>query len=268
MIFQLNQIPSEAKIRKYLREIIFGQNIKCHACNSRNVYAYENRYRCRKCRRSFSLLSGTYLNSLKLSWRTLWAILWCFCNRIPVKQAMNLTHLSNEAVRRAYDLFRRQIPGEYKLLSQVVQMDEAFFFGKKGKSLILAKQIGTKELAYAIHSDTSLNRSHASEFLFQNIQPRTRLQTDGGGIYEAIEKWWPVEHKVDIHRKFQFGLTSEIEGMFGVLRTFIRRMYHHVTPQKFPDYVREFCARFSSPQMFSSPNEFLAKTIRPVPFDW
>lgn len=144
-------------------------------------------------------------------------------------------------------------------------MDEAFFFGKKGKALMLAKQMGTRELAYAVHSDTNLNRSHASEFLFQNVQPRTRLQTDGGGIYEGIANWWPVLHRVDIHRKFQFGLTSEIEGMFGNLRTFIRRMYHHVTRNQFEDYVREFCARFSSPEMFNSPLSYLEKTIRPVP---
>ena len=268
MNFQLNQIPSETKIRKELRQLIFGKNIKCHFCNSREAYAYENRYRCRACRKSFSLLSGTYLKALKLSLRTLWAILWCFCNCIPVKQAMRLTHLSNEAVRRAYDLFRSQIPVEYKILSRIVQLDEAFFFGKKGKALVLAKQIGTRELAYAIHSETNLNRSHASRFLFQNIQPNTRLQTDGGSIYKAIDNWWPVNHRVDIHRKFQFGLTSEIEGMFGNFRTFVRRMYHHITREKFDDYVREFCTRFSSPEMFKDPLGYLKKTIKPVPFDW
>src|SRR3989344_2044573 len=126
----------------------------------------------------------------------------------------------------------------------------------------LAKQIGTRELAYTIHSGTNLNRSHAAEFLFQSVEPNTRLQTDGGSIYKAIENWWPGNHRVAIHRKFQFGLTSEIEGMFGNLRTFIRRMYRHVSPEKCPSYVRGFCARFSSPQMFSSPNDFLTRTIK------
>src|SRR3989344_7783315 len=110
MIFQLNQIPSETKIRKELRQLIFGKNIKCHFCNSREAYAYENRYRCRACRRSFSLLSGTYLSCLKLSSRMLWAIVWCFCNQIPVKQAQRLTNLSEQSVRHAYDLFRSAIP--------------------------------------------------------------------------------------------------------------------------------------------------------------
>jgi len=59
MIALLNQIPSEAKIKKHLRKIIFGKNIFCPWCNSRKVYRSENRYRCRKCRKPFNLLSNT-----------------------------------------------------------------------------------------------------------------------------------------------------------------------------------------------------------------
>lgn len=267
MIFQLNQIPSKAKIRKYLRQIIFGAHVRCHRCGSRNVYAFQGRYRCRPCRRSFSLLSGTYLQCLKLSLRTLWGILWCFVRRIPVAQAMSLTNLSEQAVRRSYELFRSRIPREYCILKERVQLDEAFFFGRHGKALMLAKQEGTRELAYAVHNTTNLNRSHATDFLFQNIEPRTRLQTDGAGIYQGINRWWPVEHKQDIHAKWEFSLTSEIEGMFGNFRTFIRRMYHHVTRQNFEEYVGEFCVRFCHPEMFDSPLTFLKRTIRPVPFD-
>lgn len=268
MIFQLNQIPSEAKIKKVIRKAIFGKNVTCHICGSRSVCAYENRYRCRKCRRSFSLLSGTYLKCLKLSWRSLWAVLWCFCNQIPVKQAMSLVNLSDMAVRRAYDLFRTNIPEECCILKEKVQLDEAFFFGKKqGQALMLAKQIGTRELAYAVHPTVNLNRGQASQFLFQNVEPRTRLYTDGGSIYKNITAWWPVKHQTDIHSKWEFSLTSEIEGMFGNFRTFIRRMYHHVTKEKFHEYVREFCCRFSSPETFISPNEFLARTLKRVPFD-
>jgi hypothetical protein len=84
-------------------------------------------------------------------------------------------------------------------------------------------------------------------------------------MYLNIDDWWQVSHKVDIHKRFEFGLTSEIEGMFGNLRTFIRRMYHHTTPEYLPEYVSEFCYRFSSPETFSSPFVYLEKTLKPVP---
>jgi hypothetical protein len=89
----------------------------------------------------------------------------------------------------------------------------------------------------------------------------------GALIYRGIEKWWPVTHEIDIHRKWEFGKTSEIEGMFGNFRTFIRRMYHHVSKEKMPEYVREFCVRFSSPELFENPENYLQKSLLPAPID-
>ncbi len=141
-------------------------------------------------------------------------------------------------------------------------MDEAYF---KNISLILAKQLGSKKLAHQIILKNSVDRGEAARFLFQWIAPKTTLQTDGAFIYKTIDQWWPVLHKVDIHKKFEFGLTSEIEGMFGNLRTFIRRMYHHATPEYLPEYVSEFCIRFSSPEIFNSPYDYLSKSLKSVP---
>lgn len=262
MIALLNQIPSEAKIKKLLRQIIFGKNVFCPHCRSRQIYVSENRYRCRKCRKPFSLLSGTWLANIKLSLRTFWALLWCYCNQIPVKQTVKLCHLSEVSVHHWFRQFRLRLPDFEPILEGKVQMDEAYF---KSLSLLLAKQVGSNRLAHQIIYKNSVNKGEASNFIFQWVAPGSRLQTDGAGIYKKVNHWWPIKHKVDIHRKFQFGLTSEIEGMFGVLRTFIRRMYHHTTPKYLPEYVSEFCLRFSSPEIFISPNSYLLKTLKPVP---
>jgi len=263
MIALLNQIPSEAKIKQQLRQIIFGKNFHCPRCHKRDVYSSEGRYRCRKCRRPFSLLTGTWLSGMKLNLRTFYALLWCWTQRIPVKQTHKLCHLSEVSIYAWFRVFRLHLPDLQPILKGKVQMDEAYFHSL---SLLLAKQIGTKKLAHQIIFKNSVNKTEATRFIFQNIEPHTKLQTDGSGIYSSIEQWWQVKHRVDIHRKFQFGLTSEIEGMFGVLRTFIRRMYHHVTPEYLPEYVSEFACRFSSPEIFSSPNDYLSKTLKPVPF--
>jgi transposase-like protein len=258
MIALLNQVPSEAKIKKHLRKIIFGKNLFCPHCRSRSVYAREGRYRCRKCRQPFSLLSGTWLANMKLSLRTFWALLWCWTQRVPVLQTMKLCHVSEKTVRHWFRQFRLHLPECEPILFGQVQMDEAYF---KSLSLILAKQVGTRKLAHQMVYKNSVNKGEAADFLFQFVEPRSQLQTDGAGIYRGIDKWWPVKHKRDIHRKWEFGLTSEIEGMFANLRTFIRRMYHHATPEYLPEYVREFCIRFSSPEIFDSPLTYLKNSI-------
>jgi len=262
MIALLAQLPSEAKIRTELRRIVYGAHLSCPRCRSRQVHRSEARYRCRRCRRPFTLLTGTWLESAKLALRTIWALLWCYTQQVPVKQTQAFCHVSEPTVRYWFRIFRLHVPMVEPILEGTVQLDEAYF---KNTALMLAKQVGTSNLAYTVFAKRVLDKRDAARFLFQSVAPRSRLQTDGAGIYQRIDRWWPVTHRRDIHRKWEFALTSEIEGAFGNLRTFIRRMYHHVTPLYLPELVAEFCARFTHPEWFISPQTFLQKTLCPVP---
>ena len=258
MIALLNQIPSEAQILKSIRHIRFGKNLCCPRCRSRKVQPSEGRYRCKKCRRPFTLLTGTWLAGTKLNLRTIYALLWCWTQKIPVQQTGKLCHVSEVSIYQWFRTFRLHLPPFEPILQGCVQMDEAYF---KKIALVLAKEIGTRRLAHQIIFKSSVDQTEITRFLYQWISPTTRLQTDGGGMYKRIEQWWPVSHRVDIHKKFEFGLTSEIEGLFGNLRTFVRRMYHHATPEYLPEYVSEFCYRFSSPRIFDSPLSYLKKCL-------
>lgn len=264
-MYQFNQIPSEAQIRKYLRRIVFGKEVYCPVCKSRQVYKSQERYRCKKCRIRFSLLSHTWLSNLKLSYPQFWMILWCWTTQIPVKQAMAMTHLSEVSTRHWYEQFRSHLPIDQDILEHLVQLDEAYFGGRGGRTLFMGKQVGSRKLAYQVLYGTAPCREHAWRFLETYVMPETVLNTDGAAIYKEINQWWPIYHNRDIHKRFEFAHTSEIEGMFGVLRTFIRRMYHHVTCAKLPSVVGEFCYRFSHPEIFSSPHQYLLIALRLVP---
>ena len=199
---------------------------------------------------------------MKLPLQQWWMVLWCWTKRIPVLQTQALTHLSEKAVRHWYDQFRAHLPEEYHILENIVQLDEAYF---KNWCLMAGKQIGSRKLAYELIYRQSPGRLEANSFLFEKVSPGAKIWTDGASIYKRMEDYWPVEHTADNHSKFEFSHTSEIEGVFACLRTFIRRMYHHVTPEKFPDYVREFCFRFSTPELFESPLLYCEKTLILVP---
>lgn len=267
-VYQLKQIPSEAQIKKHLRRIVFGKNLSCPHCRSRSIAHYEARYRCRKCKCKFSLLSHTWLANLKLPLQTFWLVLWCWTAQVPVKQTARLSYLSIPTVRHWFDVFRSKLPDDENLLEHLVQLDEAYF-GSKSKNtlraLFMGKQVGSRKLAYKLVDKPYPVREDAWDFLKTYVKPETGLATDGAKIYRGIERWWPVTHRYDIHRKFEFENTSEIEGIFGVLRTFIRRMYHHVTYTKLSSMVSEFCFRFSHPEMFENPYQYLLITLKLVP---
>lgn len=264
-MYQLRQIPSEAQIRKLLRRIVFGKNIFCPQCKTRNVLKNRQRFWCIKCRTRFSLLSHTWLAHVKIPLQTFWLVLWCWTQQVPVKQTAKLAQLSIPTIYHWFDVFRSHLPEDPEVLEHLVQLDEAYF-GSKSKAtlraLFMGKQMDTRKLAFKIINKSYPVREDAWDFIKDNIAPETQIATDGAKIYRGIQHWWPVTHSYDIHRKFEFVQTSEIEGIFGVLRTFIRRMYHHVSCDKLPLVVSEFCCRFSHPEMFESPYEFLLITLR------
>lgn len=261
-MYHLNQIPSEAQIRKYLRRIVFGKNVFCPVCKGRKVLKSGGRYRCPKCRIRFSLLSHTWLSNMKLPYQKFWMLLWCWTIEDPILQTAALTNLSERTVRHWFGEFRAHLPEEHHILEHIVQMDEAYF---KNAALLMAKQKGTRKLAWGVLQGIDPTKTHVAQFLFQKVKPGSKLWTDGGSIYKKIGDRWPVEHSRDIHAKFEFAHTSEIEGMFGIYRTFVRRMYHHHWSINLEEYVREFCFRFSSPDLFKNPIYYLSKSLSLVP---
>src|SRR5690242_13727554 len=106
----IKDIPSETQIRKYIKQILFGEHIFCPVCHSRKISKSKNRYWCRTCRIWFSLLSHTWLAHTKLPLQDLWVMLWCFTKQMPIKQTEAVTGLSEKAVRHHFSLFRSQLP--------------------------------------------------------------------------------------------------------------------------------------------------------------
>lgn len=263
-MYQPKTVPSDAQIRKFLRRILFGKNMACPECRSQDVVRYEDRYRCRRCRLKFSLLSQTWLANTKLSLSNLWLVLWCWTVQIPVKQAEEIIGLSKKAVRQRYQDFRDHLPQDKAILEKIVQLDEAYFGGFRGKALLMAKQKGARKLAYEILTEEP-TKLDAIRFVQKYIKPGSIVWTDGFSIYQGIDRFCPIEHRVEIHKAWEYSGTSEIEGTFGNLRTFIRRMYHHITVKNLEKTVSEFCYRFSHPEMYGKLRYYLKNTPLLVP---
>lgn len=261
----LSQIPSEKQIWKKLRAIVFGKKICCPDCG-RQAHVQElqknKMWRCTKCHNRFSVTNANWLKGMKISGKHLWALIWCWQNKINIQQVQSLIGLSIPTIRRYYELFRDNLNLDFNVvLEGNVQMDEMFV---KGAFIVGAKDITSKKIKLNVVYKKSPDRGDAMNLIQHHVKPGSVLCTDGGGIYRGCNNWWPVTHKKDIHSKWEFGLTSEIEGIWAVLRTFIRRMYHHVTIDKLPKVVSEFEARFSRKEIFNSPLAFLNNSLQSV----
>jgi hypothetical protein len=142
-------------------------------------------------------------------------------------------------------------------------MDEMF---TKQRAIVGAKQKGTRNLALWVLNEKDPNKRHAVAFLAQYLEPGSHLCTDGGGIYRGIDNQLPLTHSYEVHAKWEFSLTAEIEGVWGCFRTFVRRMYHHVTSKFLPDLAAEFTLRFRRDEVFDSPQSYIAICFQSSPF--
>ena len=262
----LHQAPSQAKIKRDIKKLVFGRKLFCPRCGSPSVKKYEGRYRCKLCRRPFSLTSATWLKGMKLPLDLFWMVMWCWTKKISLNQAAELCELSKPTIARWYGKFRDNLPEMSEVrLSGVIQMDEAYRGSKGHKFSIIGAKEKKGRVVLKVIPKSSVDRRDAIDFMAFCVAPKSKLCTDGSSIYKKIDNWFAVDHRYEIHSKWEFTLTSEIEGIWGTLTTFVRRMYHHITIDSAPSIVREFSARMSYPEWFVSPGSFFKASLKPIP---
>lgn len=263
----LQQIPKKCTLRRVLKKAVFGRKIQCPHCRSSRIVMIkqEERWRCRQCRRPFSIKSSCWLKGSKLPLETIWMLLWCWQKKVPIAQTQEIIGLSYPTVFNWYKKFRDHIPREKidTLLSGNVACDEMY---TKGNCIMGAKQKGTRNIMLKVLHKKDSNRSDAVDFLVQFTKANSNLFTDGSAIYKGIGNWHKLKHTYEIHKKWEFSLTAEMEGIWGVFRTFVRRMYHHVTNYKLEDLVHEFCLRFRRDEIFETPLNYWLICLSSKPF--
>ena len=130
---------SERQIEAELRKIFFPPKgrLKCIRCGNWKIkkVTSENRYHCPKCRKKFSLLSGTWLGHIRIPLTTFMIVLWAWMNEYPIDHTGDLSGLSHVSVRRYFRLFRLHVVKSVEFKPQEsVQVDEAYFGSFKKQS--------------------------------------------------------------------------------------------------------------------------------------
>lgn len=254
----LKQIPSKGKIKTIFKRIIFGSHVHCPYCKSRSIRIIrsEERWRCCRCDHPFSIKSSSWLKGSKLSLEQIWIILWCWQKEFSIKHTMMIAGLSYTTTYTWYKRFRDNIPKALCeiVLSNEVVCDELY---TKNNSVIGAKEKGSRNIVLKVLYAKSVTKTDAFAFLTRYTTPNSNLYTDGSSIYKGINQWHNITHTYELHKKWEFSLTSEIEGLWGVFRTFIRKMYHHVTRYTLGAIVSEFTLRFRQHKIFESPLTYL-----------
>lgn len=183
--------------------------------------------------------------------------------------AQDVTGLSYPTVRRYYALFRRKgrkyMEDHTSFLKGEVAID-ACYVGKKrngNQAVVLGVvQKNYQNLAFRIVPEE--DQGYVEKFLYDTTVPWAHVIHDGHDAYGGLE-WTGVTHEADIHAWGQFKKSCPIERIWALLRTRLRRTYHHVWKETLPEYLTEFRFKFLYRSTGKNPQQFLNFLTLPAP---
>lgn len=275
-IITLSYAISESKIRCILRKLIFKNGrLKCPHCGAFKVLSIksEKRYHCKRCRKKFSLLSGTWMKEIKIPLPVFVFLLALWLNNYSVNQAVDLTGLSIPTIRKYFRLFRLNIVKTLDFQpKESVQVDEAYFGHFKrqanyfhGTRTYLVKnktcvagiscpqtgQLATKVVA-------GKPGKPIKRFIRQTVPQDILIYSDESPIYTALRE--DYNHISRTH-DLTFQYAYYIESCWSWMKRRLFKQYHHFTKKYAKEYVSELTFKFNTRKLTKNPFEYLAKSL-------
>ena len=260
-------IPSEEAAEEFLGSLIWPDGPRCPRCGGDKVYEPGGKapmkYRCRPCRRYFSLRSGTVMRDSTVSYRKWLVALYLMTTNLEGFTAMKLK--SNLTVRhktawhmahRIREALKEQRPD--KLAGEIVEIDETWIGGRarnmhrskrpprkellRRKSIVVgAKDRETKEVRAKVVPDRS--RASLMPFIDKVVQSGALLCTDSLNAYRDPWGFW---HEAVNHKKGEYvrGIvhTNGIESFWAAFKMGFKT-YRTMSKKHLHRYVAEFVGR-------------------------
>ena len=265
-IIQLLQIfPDDATAEKWFEKQRWPEERCCPDCGSVNTVETKRRkpmpYRCRDCRRHFSVRKGMVMQSSKIGYQK-WAIgIYMMATGLKGVSSMKLYRELGITQKTAWYLMQRIREGFLGGVADragPVEVDETFMGGKRrnmsnqkrkelsgrgsvGKTAVVgAKDRATKRVAAQVVEDTTAQTLQG--FVFDHTQPGVKVYTDDSSSYISLENHESVKHSIqefvrgDVH-------TNGVESLWSMFKRGYVGTYHKMSVKHLHRYVREFAGR-------------------------
>ena len=258
----MRMFPDDAAAEAWFVNARWAKGVRCPQCDSGDVQSRPTRkpqpYRCRSCRKDFSVKTGTVMQNSNLGLQK-WALaVYLLATGIKGVSSMKLHRDLGITQKTAWHLghrIREALEDHRGLFSGPVEVDETYIGGKEknkhaskrlragrgtvGKTAVVGvKDRATNEVvavpAACVDAET------LSSFLEERVRQGAKFYTDGSTAY-------PMDHEAVRHSMGEYVRgqvhTNGIESFWAMLKRGYYGTYHRMSPKHLGRYVKEFSGR-------------------------
>ena len=270
-------IATEESAEQWFVSMRWPDGVECPVCESHNIQVRTTRkpqpFRCRDCRKDFSVRTHSIMHGSNLSHRVWWLAIYQLTTNLKGVSSMKLHRDLGICQKTAWYLAHRirrawavgAAGGRANFLGPV-EVDEAYLGGsdrnrhggkrrswkaqergeyEEAKAIVVGvKDRRTNRVSAAVVSDTS--RKTLQGFVLERTDAAATVYSDDHTSYHGIErKHESVRHSVGQYVKDQ-AHTNGIESFWAMLKRGYKGTYHWMSHKHLDRYVAEFAGRHNS----------------------
>ena len=278
----LQKFPNEESARVYFEKKRWEDGRRCPHCGGDDtVECVDHKpmpYRCRSCRKHFSVRTGTVLSESKVplhKWLMAIYMMTTARKGIPSTQmARELGVTQKTAWFLAHRIREAWFNRNHDKMSGQVQVDESYFGGKEtNKHSVNKLRMGRgyvgKTPFVGIVSDSGkviaqriqrVDKKTLHGFIASKVAPGSTVVTDDLASYKGLAGYRhiSINHSVGEYIKFK-AHTNGIESFWALLKRGYYGIYHYMSTKNLHRYINEFSFRHNISKV--SAMEFIGCTL-------